>query len=335
MQNDIAVRLNGTSFTPVLNGNPTYSSLSAVNYATEPFFYRYGQRLTGVWSAGGPVPPDWTKLTADDLTQINALNWPGTDTARAMSNSLVGGDPTTPVLSVPAGMPARIRILGPQGNGDNQQTFELYGHVWQTQPYEKGSTVIGDNPASPATGTQGGVGPTAHYDIVLPSAGGSFKVPGDYVWRSADALQVQVGVWGLMRVAPVSTPVASGFPDTVAVQSVTQVAASPSPRCEARWTSTVRPAAATADRRYASHFTVRYNNQETKVTRPAAEAEDGQWSTTLPCPVPSHLTFTSEFGGFAQYWAPPQPAAAPPAPVAAQLVESLPPFQLLRRGHEK
>lgn len=336
MQNDVALQLNGSPFTPVVNGNPTYSALSAVNYASDPFFYRYGQRISGVWSGGGPLPKDWTNLSAADLTQINDVNWPGTDTARAMSNNLVGGDPATPILHAPAGMPVRIHLLGPQGNGDNQQTFELYGHVWQTQPYQEASTVIGDNPASPTTGTQGGVGPTAHYDIILPSAGGSFKVPGDYVWRSADALQFQVGVWGLMRVAPVPEPPASGFPDTVAVQSVTRdAAAGATPNCVARWTSTIRPAEDPPDRRYASRFVIRAAGQEIKVSRSPASAVDGQWSTTLPCPLLEHVTFTSEFGGFAEYWAPPSEDALPSPPVAVRAAPSLPPFQQLRRGHAK
>jgi hypothetical protein len=339
MQNDVALQLNGTPFTPVVNGNPTYSALSAVNYRTDPFFYRYGQRISGVWSGGG-LPQsggdleDWTKLTAADLKQINDLNWPGTDTSRAMSNSLVGGDPATPILGVPAGMPARIRLLGPPGNGDNQQTFELYGHVWQFQPYQDSSKVIGDNPASPTTGTQGGVGPTAHYDIVLPSAGGSFKVPGDYVWRSADALQFQVGVWGLMRVAPVPQPQEDVFPDTIAVQSVEQDsgAAGNHPNCTVKWTSTVHPAADTTQRQYAGRFTVNADGAVTTVNRSTADA-DGQWSAHVPCPLSKHLTLTSEFGGVAEWWAAPAVGTPHPTPVAAAPPVSLPPFQTLRRGH--
>jgi hypothetical protein len=335
VQNDVALRLNGVPFTPVLNDNPTYSALSAVNYRADPFFYRYGQRISGIWSGGG-LPQDWTKLTAADLKQINALNWPGTDTARAMSNSLVGGDPATPILGAPAGMPVRIRLLGPPGNGDNQQTFELYGHVWQFQPYRDGSTVIGDNPASPTTGTQGGVGPTAHYDIVLPSAGGSFKVPGDYVWRSADALQFQVGVWGLMRVSPVPQPQQNAFPDTVAVESVEQEngASGDQPNCTVKWTATIRPAAEPAQRRYSNTFTLAADGAVTTVKRSSSDA-DGQWSVQLPCPLPKHLTLASEFGGFAEWWGAPTPAMAVPAPVAAGLVPPLPPFTTLRRGHSQ
>jgi hypothetical protein len=334
MQNDPALQLNGTPFTPVVNGNPTYSALSAVNYRSEPFFYRYGQRIAGIWSGGGPVPKDWTKLTAADLTQINSLNWPGTETSEAVANSLVGGDPATPILGVPAGMPARIRLLGPQGNGDNQQTFELYGHNWQFQPYQQDSTVIGNNPASPTTGTQGGVGPTAHYDIVLPSAGGVFKVPGDYLWRSADALQFQVGVWGLMRVAPVEQPVAGGFPDTISVVSVMQDngPAGGHLSCIATWTSTIRPASDQAMRRYAASFTLETDGKPVPAT---IQGKDGHYSASnLPCPLPGHIKIASEYGGVAEWWAAGAPVrAAAPRPAAGMPVRSAPPFHTLRLGH--
>ena len=47
-----------------------------------------------------------------------------------------------------------------------------------------------------------GVGPTFHMDAVLESAGGTFRVPGDYLYRDFASFQFDQGMWGLMRVIP-------------------------------------------------------------------------------------------------------------------------------------
>ncbi len=184
----------------LLNGASNYSAgnaLSAVNYRTEPAIYRYGQKLAPVMAS---PPADWSNLTETDLGNLAGISWSAVDTSRYLSNSLVGADPETPIFQAPAGMPVRFRLLHAGGNGDNQQVFELSGHAWQSLPYVKGSTAIGDNPASPYEGVQSGYGVTSHYDVVIPSAGGAGQVPGDYVYRTWTADQFQVGFWGLFRV---------------------------------------------------------------------------------------------------------------------------------------
>ena len=75
--------------------------------------------------------------------------------------------------------------------------------------------MIGPNPTSQWLGSQGGFGPTSHFDVVLePSgdggrrqmrfngAGGSQKVPGDYLYRTFMANGFAGGAWGLFRVGP-------------------------------------------------------------------------------------------------------------------------------------
>ena len=95
------------------------------------------------------APADWTNLSADRHPQHREP----ADVQRrrrppSTANRLVDGDPVTPIFRAPAGMPARFRLLMPGGIGDNQQVFELTGHVWQEEPYTDGSTKIGFNPKS-------------------------------------------------------------------------------------------------------------------------------------------------------------------------------------------
>jgi manganese oxidase len=202
-QDDIALHYGELSLYGT--GNP----LSAFNYRTEPFFYRYGELLR----SGLNPQPKWADLSFDDLSNINQLATTGFDTHRYAANSLVGQDPQTPVFRASAGTPVRFRLLCPGGIGDNQQVFELHGHVWQQEPYRAGSTEIGNNPKSPWTGTTPGFGTTSHFDIVIDSAGGKNRVPGDYLFRSATASQFQVGLWGILRVTPADRAQVSDGPE--------------------------------------------------------------------------------------------------------------------------
>jgi manganese oxidase len=145
-------------------------------------------------------------------------------------------DPQTPTFTACAGEQVRFRILHPGGINTNH-VFELHGHVWQEQPYMssgKGcpiglesptthtnlysSSVIGSGnlcdqekggPASEFLeeqdvfseyqGSRIGHGPTNHFDLLV-QAGGTDKVPGDYLYRSFPADHFGLGLWGIFRV---------------------------------------------------------------------------------------------------------------------------------------
>lgn len=332
VQNDISMQLKGQTLYGA--GYP----LSAFNYRTEPFFYRFGAHLDG--PLGSQAPADWKNLSATDLSNVANLQMSSVDTTLSTANRLVDGDPVTPILRAPAGMPVRIRLLSPGGIGDNQQVFELTGHVWQEAPYTAGSSKIGYSPTSNWTGTTPGVGPTTAYDIVLEeapatapaasgrggAAGGRFRVPGDYLYRSWTANQFQAGTWGLFRVAP-SGGTGAGHPDTVAVRTVQ---ASAGGGFDITGYTTVSPRTG----RYAPQVAIAIDGGAAPITVPV---KDGVWSYHGAGALPRGVTVRSPLGGQAAWGtavlrvapeettlaAPaPTPAAPAPAPGAAAATEA-------------
>jgi len=156
-----------------------------------------------------------------------ARSFGGVPQADVYANSKVGGDPVTPVFCAKAGDEVRMRLGVPHGT-NRGTVFALHGHAWQRDPYlaEKtdswgfpdsslnglgdydpalgsgvGSARIGNNPLAFYQGGQEGLFPGAHHDIVLPSAGGTFKRPGDYMFRDVASANVSSGLWGILRLA--------------------------------------------------------------------------------------------------------------------------------------
>jgi hypothetical protein len=122
------------------------------------------------------------------------------DLADITSNVVNNGDyPETPHFVAKAGDPLRIRILHPGGNG-NTESFNLHGHVWQEEPYTDNSRQIGYNDKSQWFGFRDQIGPLNSFDLVINSAGGDNKVPGDYIYNSMLNLSFQGGIWGIMTV---------------------------------------------------------------------------------------------------------------------------------------
>ena len=182
----------------------------ALNYGSEPMWFRFGLAPNTPFT--GP---------ASLATVPNAHE--------AYSNGLagVGGDPATPVYVARAGTPFRLHLLEPAGV-PRASTFTLHGHVWQRAPYvcaasaylglaghckptgwfptlagfEVGSKALGNSPTSFFMGAQDLVTPAAHFDLVLPSAGGSNARPGDYLLQDRTGFGNTSGLWGILRVAP-------------------------------------------------------------------------------------------------------------------------------------
>jgi manganese oxidase len=135
------------------------------------------------------------------------------------------GEPQTPIFEACAGEQVRFRVLHPGGINTNQ-VFEIYGHNWQEQPYmstgkgcpkpapttqtslwsssrigtKNGCDPLEQDTYSEFQGSRMGHGPTNHFDVLIPSAGGANKVPGDYLYRTYPAMHYRLGLWGVFRV---------------------------------------------------------------------------------------------------------------------------------------
>jgi hypothetical protein len=175
------------------------SGQKAINYGADPLWFRLG------------VTPD----TQPGNLSTNA------DLHRVYANELVGGDPQTPVFTAKAGEPVRIRLLEPGGHA-RAHVFSVHGHTWQREPYLDNSdrlnygpppdpTVLNKEPdgISPGhnnmswwVGAQEGMTAENHFDLLLPSAGGRFGVPGDYLFQDSASFGNYQGLWGILRVTP-------------------------------------------------------------------------------------------------------------------------------------
>lgn len=171
--------------------NPTtgavaVSTISAVNYKTEPTYYRFGNPNPDNFAANG-------------------------DNNCSLSNALVGGNPQTPIFNAMKNTQVRFRMLHPPGSGI-VQVFSLHGHVWQRNPYAVNSTQIGNNQFSQWMGSLDNLGATAHYDIVIEQAGGPAGIAGDYLYSAFVPAKAQMGVWGLFRVQDGSARIEAASP---------------------------------------------------------------------------------------------------------------------------
>jgi len=186
----------------------------AINYGNEAMWLRYGRNPTV--AAGN--------AKCNGLGPLACLG--GLDSAeaeKAYHNSLVGQDPQTAVFNVTAGDEYRMHVLMPFGPGRGS-TFDLHGHIWQRDPYLcKGETDLGilgkcdmgsGLPGEGSVGSQnlginpigfwfGGIEswfPGQHYEVVIPKAGGTDKIEGDYLFRDHMGLGNTGGLWGIVRV---------------------------------------------------------------------------------------------------------------------------------------
>jgi hypothetical protein len=183
-QTDINMRFADGSPVPNLGGpegaeDAEDSAQKAINYRTEPLWKRMNY--------------------APETSFENTRNF---DFTNSLTNALVGGDPQTPVFTARAGEQVRFRILNANGHMRNN-VFNLHGHFWQEEPYMNNSKQIGNNPLSEFKGSQYGIGPSSHYEVIpVNGAGGVRRVTGDYLYRTQSSLMFDGGVWGIFRVTP-------------------------------------------------------------------------------------------------------------------------------------
>jgi len=186
-------------FVLIMNDDMTFQNLpsdlatittSAANYGTEPLVARFGLDSNTLPSKGAFNTFDISCALSDQFVLSS--------TAQQFNDENAVGDFRTPTFAAGAGSPVRFHVLNP--GGVNDQVFELHGHVWQEEPYQNNSSVIGNNPLSQWIGMRMGQGPTNHFDVILPSAGGAKQVQGDYLYRAHYDLGFVGGLFGAFRV---------------------------------------------------------------------------------------------------------------------------------------
>jgi hypothetical protein len=149
----------------------------AANYTTEPFEFRYTNNMTG----------DFACMTS------NQLETPQKSPLAAF------GDPKTPIFTAAVDDSVRFRLTHPFGTG-NSQVFSLHGHVWQRNPYNTSSTILGNNSLSQWIGSRDNHGSSDHFDLLIDMAGGEGKLAGDYLYTVFVPSQARNGAWGIFRV---------------------------------------------------------------------------------------------------------------------------------------
>ncbi|HEX5725479.1 MAG TPA: hypothetical protein VFX98_08430, partial [Longimicrobiaceae bacterium] len=156
------------------------SGQKAFNYRTEPLWFRMG------FAPNAPL--EWTRT-------LNFRNSLKSSTAA----------PQTPTFTATAGDAVRFRVLQPGGHARNG-VFNLHGHAWEEEPYNRNSRAIAANSLSEVKGAQHGHGPTNHFDVVPKNgAGGRNRIAGDYLYRNQASFTFDGGMWGIFRVsAPVT-----------------------------------------------------------------------------------------------------------------------------------
>jgi hypothetical protein len=210
MQNNIYLTANQAD-----SGN-NYPVFNSTNFGAEPMPYRYQ-------NASGTTPGNFDEV---DVSQAFSNNMPNP----FFSPTKPQGNPQTPIFCAVAGTPVRFRMLHPDGlGGFPDDVWTINGHVWQEEPYvtvgNVPSATIGNNPNSQWFGARDGFGAGNHFDIVLASAGGRNKVPGDYLYKSFPVGEfASGGNWGVFRVNATpkdqATCLTGGTPKLMALPSV-------------------------------------------------------------------------------------------------------------------
>ena len=99
-------------------------------------------------------------------------------------------DPVTPVIEAHAGDKVRVHVFG--ASSEQNGMFTVEKHEWPIEPFLPGADMIS---TVEFAGSEG-------LDVFLPSAGGKWSLPGDYVYGNGRLPYSQSGQWGLLRVLP-------------------------------------------------------------------------------------------------------------------------------------
>ena len=106
-----------------VNEDATESAQKAVNYKTEPIWFRKGR-----------APDTPMEQTREE-----------TDFHLVLSNGWIGRDPDTPVFEAVRNKAVRFRLVHPGGH-TQAHVFDLHGHIWEELPYVNNSLAARQQP---------------------------------------------------------------------------------------------------------------------------------------------------------------------------------------------
>ncbi|MEC7641104.1 MAG: hypothetical protein VYC17_03010 [Nitrospinota bacterium] len=104
-------------------------------------------------------------------------------------------DPATPTLKAHAGDKVMINVFG--AHNEQNHMFELDGHQWRRHIRQVGSDMIDVEEFGGGEYIQA---------YLLNGAGGTYHVPGTYLWMNARTPYQQAGQWGYFKVLPKGDP---------------------------------------------------------------------------------------------------------------------------------
>lgn len=99
-------------------------------------------------------------------------------------------DPVTPIIEAHAGDPVRLHILG--ATNEQNGMFSIEKHEWPIEPYMRGADMIS---VVEYSGSE-------VIDAFIPSAGGPYRLVGDFTYSNQRLPYSQSGQWGYVRVLP-------------------------------------------------------------------------------------------------------------------------------------
>jgi hypothetical protein len=99
-------------------------------------------------------------------------------------------DPATPIIEAHAGDPVRIHVIG--ASNEQNGMFSIEKHEWPIEPFMRGADQIS---VVEYSGSE-------TLDAFIPSAGGPYRLAGDYVYSNQRLPYSQSGQWGYLRVLP-------------------------------------------------------------------------------------------------------------------------------------
>jgi hypothetical protein len=146
---------------------------------------RFSRTLATLLKSGVPL------LTAMDIVKNVVTNSVLADVIDKARDAIREGESiATPLIEAHAGDPVRIHVFG--ASNEQNGMFSVEKHEWPIEPFMRGADQIS---VVEYSGSE-------TIDAYLPSAGGMYRLPGDYVYSNQRLPYSQSGQWGYVRVLP-------------------------------------------------------------------------------------------------------------------------------------